>query len=534
MRTVYLLMAAAAIATLSVSCTKGQLEGEEGGAQAKVPVSFTSRAAGQAVTTDQSGAQAAGTKTALQDGTKVVWTTGDTLSLFGSEGGSQTQLVLESIDETDGSVATFSGEAVQSETYYALYPYDSEAAMSGSAILTDLPSEQAACGDGTFGTGVNLSAAVSEGTSLQFENLCGLLTVTLSSVPAEEYVLESVTLEGRNGEKIAGAVSVSVPGLEATAGEGAVTSVTLKAAEGAALTADTYVFTIIPATFTNGIKLTFDYGTNGKAEVVSDKALTVNAGENHVLRALDAKIQTLVPLDEIRHWPNDDNTGALPNEMTNYNDESTPDYGSFPYSMLFDGITDNESNMWHTTSTGIANYSLTEDHPIIATFDLGNIYYLSSYKVWGRYGGTIDDPMGNKNNSGGFNDYFAFGCYNPRKFKLYGSAEEPKNTSDEAYWAVNGEWLNDWTLLADSEVIRPSLNVPTAPVSGSDLPANYWVPTAEDYEAAAAGFEFEIDRNLPAVRYVRIVITETWDTLERYRISFGELHFYSYTPYSEK
>ena len=69
MKTVYLLMAAAAIATLSVSCTKGQLEGEGDGTQTRVPVSFTSRAAGQAVTTDQSGAQAAGTKTALEDGT---------------------------------------------------------------------------------------------------------------------------------------------------------------------------------------------------------------------------------------------------------------------------------------------------------------------------------------------------------------------------------------------------------------------------------------------------------------------------------
>ena len=77
-------------------------------------------------------------------------------------------------------------------------------------------------------------------------------------------------------------------------------------------------------------------------------------------------------------------------------------------------------------------------------------------------------------------------------------------------------------------MIRPSQNVPTIPVSGQS--GDYWIPTEEDFEAAAEGFEFAIDRSLPAVRYVRMVITETWDLQKRYRISFGELHFYSYTP----
>ena len=89
---------------------------------------------------------------------------------------------------------------------------------------------------------------------------------------------------------------------------------------------------------------------------------------------------------------------------------------------------------------------------------------------------------------------------------------------------MDGGWLDDWTLLADSEVIRPSSNTPT--VSGQEN----WVPTAEDYEAAAAGFEFPVDMEASGVRYIRIVITETWNPAQQYRISFGELHFYQYTP----
>ena len=498
-------MALAAIAAVSVSCTEEQPG--SGVQQSRVEISFTGRTA---ETTD--------TRTALQDGAKVVWTEGDAIGVFGDSDKAE-QFTLESIDASNASIATFTGSIIPADTYYAIYPYDSDAVLSGNTISMELPADQTAVA-GTFASGVSLAAAVADNGSLQFWNLCGLISLTLSSVP-EGYTLQSVTLEGRNGEKISGAVSVSVPELTPAAGENAGMSVTLTAADGASLTAGTYVFTIIPAEFTQGVRVIFDYGTAGKAEIVSDQALTVNAGENHVLPALEAKIQTLVPLDGIRHWPNANNDGALPNEMI---DCSVVNDVPLDYPMLFDGITTDQLNMWHTPGS---SETVSEENPIIATFDLGAEYYLSSYKVWGRYGGTVDNPMGDRSGND-FTNYFAFGSYNPRKFKLYGSAFEPKNPTDQEYWAVNGGWLQDWTLLdGDGEVIRPSQNVPT--VKGSQT-GTEWIPTAEDYEAAANGFEFEIDRDLPAVRYVRIVITKTWDPQARYRISFGELHFYSYTP----
>ena len=92
---------------------------------------------------------------------------------------------------------------------------------------------------------------------------------------------------------------------------------------------------------------------------------------------------------------------------------------------------------------------------------------------------------------------------------------------------MDGGWLDDWTLLADSRVVRPSLDVPT--VKG-DQTGTDWIPTAEDFEAAAEGFEFPADMTASPVRYLRLVITETWDPGKRYRISFGELHFYQYSP----
>lgn len=213
----------------------------------------------------------------------------------------------------------------------------------------------------------------------------------------------------------------------------------------------------------------------------------------------------LVPLDGIGHWPADDNTGVLPNEMTNYNT-------GFPYAMLFDGITGDHLNMWHTSGS---EEKVSKDHPIIVTIDLGAEYCLSSYRVWGRNPWYADGVLGSDPGP----VYWAFGCYNPRKFKLYGSAEEPQNTSDESYWAVNGGWIEDWALLADSEVIRPS---------GEDDPKV--MPTDEDIAAAEAGAEFPVALSDSPVRYVRLVITETWNPDQLYRISFGELHFFYYTP----
>ena len=84
---------------------------------------------------------------------------------------------------------------------------------------------------------------------------------------------------------------------------------------------------------------------------------------------------------------------------------------------------------------------------------------------------------------------------------------------------MNGGWTEDWTLIADSEVVRPS---------GVDDPKV--MPTDEDIAAAEAGAEFPVALSDSPVRYVRLVITETWNPDQLYRISFGELHFFYYTP----
>ena len=178
MKTVYRVLAAAAIAAVSAGCAKEEIEGQSQMPQAKVEMTFTS--------------EAALTRTQLENGSKVIWTEGDAIGIFGGAESAEEFSLLE-IDADDASKAVFTGSAVPAETYYAIYPYHEGARMANGVISTVLPSEQEAV-SGTFGTDVNLSAAVSTAdNALSFRNVCGLVSLQISSIP-EGYSLKAVSI----------------------------------------------------------------------------------------------------------------------------------------------------------------------------------------------------------------------------------------------------------------------------------------------------------------------------------------------------
>jgi len=103
------------------------------------------------------------------------------------------------------------------------------------------------------------------------------------------------------------------------------------------------------------------------------------------------------------------------------------------------------------------------------TFDMKKTIKLSRFKMWDRPG----------------NQYiFAVGAL--KRFEVWGS-----NNPD-----ADGSWAS-WTLLGTYEAIKPS-GLPVLQVS------------TEDQAAAAAGLEYTVDINAPAVRYLRIKTLQTW------------------------
>lgn len=210
---------------------------------------------------------------------------------------------------------------------------------------------------------------------------------------------------------------------------------------------------------------------------------------------------------------------------------------SFPVAKMFDGITTDPSNMWHTsgnnTNASDANGSLTGD-PILLTLDLGKSACLSSLVIWGRYGGTPEKPLYDGTLPlAGTASYWAYGSYNARVFEVWGSSVAPSDISDKNVWKADGTWMTSgaWVKLADCEIKRPS-GCPATSFGVEDLskyPGAY-PPSAEDFQAAANGFEFPIAADRPEVRYIRLVVKTNWHYYQRKRAAQAELSFYAYEP----
>ena len=192
MKTMKYVLSASVMTFMLASCSEKIEEENVNASQpdaGKIEMTFTS--------------QASGTKTQLgDDGLTVVWSEGDAISIF--DGADNERF---SIGNINGSSAEFSGLAVPAPEYYAVYPYAEGNSMSAEGVITAvLPDSQPAI-PGTFAQNVNLSFAKADAENhLSFQNLCGLLSLDLTNVPAG---LESIAISGQNGEILAGTVSIN-------------------------------------------------------------------------------------------------------------------------------------------------------------------------------------------------------------------------------------------------------------------------------------------------------------------------------------
>ena len=217
--------------------------------------------------------KALSTKTQLdENGLDVIWSEDDAISLFDGVANEKFD-----IGNFDASIAEFTGKAVKSSDYYAVYPYAEDNTMMNGVISTVLPSSQTAM-QGSFAQNVNLSyAKADENGNLTFMNLCGLVTFEISSVP-EGRTLESVSFSGRNGEVLSGNVIINTADGSASAAAGSSAgAVTLAGAEDG-IPAGKYVFTSLPAVLEKGLVITFSYADGGTASIYAGNRLEIKAG----------------------------------------------------------------------------------------------------------------------------------------------------------------------------------------------------------------------------------------------------------------
>lgn len=193
----------------------------------------------------------ASTRTELTTGNAVYWDANDTISLFDPTGANNQFSTTQS-----GPIVTFTGEATPAEgTYYALYPYDTNAQIKGTTITTTLPAEQMARA-GSFAQGLNPSVATADATNnLCFKNVCALVKFTL--VENITTTITKATLCGNNGEALAGTLTIDATASTPIAMADTSFGQTVIELNGPLTPGTTYYFVTAPATLSNGLTLSF-------------------------------------------------------------------------------------------------------------------------------------------------------------------------------------------------------------------------------------------------------------------------------------
>ena len=193
----------------------------------------------------------ASTRTELTTGNAVYWEANDAISLFDPIGDNNRFYTTES-----GPSVTFTGEATPVEgTYYALYPYDTNAQIKGTTITTTLPAEQDAR-EGSFAQGLNPSVATADATNnLCFKNVCALVKFTL--VENITTTITKATLCGNNGEALAGTLTIDATASTPIAMADTSFGQTVIELNGPLTPGTTYYFVTAPATLSNGLTLSF-------------------------------------------------------------------------------------------------------------------------------------------------------------------------------------------------------------------------------------------------------------------------------------
>ncbi len=228
------------------------------------------------------------TKTYMDANNNIRWSEGDQIVGFmKSSLGLKYQILPSSVGKTSASFENISGSngninaGTEWDHNVVYYPYSDavEAEKSGSNYAIDvvLPSEQVYAQD-SFGNGAMAMVAVSEDNNITFRNVLGGMKLQLRGTQK----VVSVTLQGKNSEKLSGAATVTAYTDETkpaiTMASGASASVTLNCGSGVQLnesTATEFILALPPVLFSKGFTVTVTDSDSKTYTVETDKANTV-------------------------------------------------------------------------------------------------------------------------------------------------------------------------------------------------------------------------------------------------------------------
>ena len=153
-----------------------------------------------------------GTRVYANEDLLLRWTADDRVSIFNRiTYNQQYQFTGETGDNAGGFRKVDTDEFVTGNTIphvVSVYPYQETTKITESEVITVTLPEEQTYAENTFGLVANTMVSVSSDNVLQYKNVGGFLKISLYGAGA---VVNSITLKGNKGEKLAGKAIVTMP-----------------------------------------------------------------------------------------------------------------------------------------------------------------------------------------------------------------------------------------------------------------------------------------------------------------------------------
>ena len=314
------------------------------------------------------------TKTSMTQEKYVVWSQNDRLAIFqGSTLADEFKVSDASAGKANGTFTkvTTAGDDFSAGTEIpcnvALYPYATGLTLTGATLEYEapvyevegvvLPSEQTYVA-GSFANGAFLMAAVTDDLSdhnLKFKNILGALKLQLKGTQT----VKSITVKGRNNEKLSGAATVTAyasnlaPAITMTATDEASKSVTLDCGDGVQLsesTATDFIIALPPVLFSQGFTVTVTDSDEQTYEITAKVA-------NTVLRSSVLTMPAIILGDEITEDEGDGDGSGINVMIITFDKTSLTLAPSTSYSIIpdvFPAMADDKTLTWSSSYPSIA------------------------------------------------------------------------------------------------------------------------------------------------------------------------------------
>ena len=234
------------------------------------------------------------TRVHLIDGVNAVWNAGDKVSVF-YNGGSNECWNYTGADGANKGTISHEGTSfrVGNGRFTALYPYDSNASMTGDVISTTVPALQEWAAS-SYSWGLLVSST--EDAALRFDYACTFVRLSLYGYGK----VKSVTLKGGNNEPVSGPATVDISGSSPVSNHvsGATQTVTVKKSDDSVLaTLGSEEFDIwiglLPQSFSKGFVLTVTLESGNTEDINVSGPVTLNAGEVFCVHGYLAGLETI-------------------------------------------------------------------------------------------------------------------------------------------------------------------------------------------------------------------------------------------------